>query len=105
MTSEMTSESSLTLTPRTERQKTAAVLRATRAVSVFDSYCKESKMVRFKAWRVTTFKFVELCETCCARSCTKPAVKRIAINVWGSVTEADVCEDHADRHGKWVDDL
>ena len=97
--------SNLSLTLRSERQITAAIIRATKATAVFESYCKSSKKVEFKAWVVYTMKYVELCETCCKRGCERAATKRIAINVHGTVSEADVCDEHADRHGKWIDDL
>ena len=56
-------------------------------------------------WQTNVMKQVELVETCMSRNCTSPATARIAVNIWGCVYEADVCEKHKDMHGKWIDDL
>lgn len=34
----------------------------------------------------------------------RPATQRISVNVWGTIVERDVCNDHAGRDGSRVDD-
>lgn len=92
-------------TERNERQKLAAQIRAARATRTFRSYFKDTGWLNADAWYIATMKSVELAEKCCAHGCDQNAVRRIAVNIWGTVTEADVCLDHADRHGMWIDRL
>jgi hypothetical protein len=43
-------------------------------------------------------------EECCHQGCHKKASRRIMVNVWGTVLEEDVCDEHAKMyHGKCID--
>ena len=42
---------------------------------------------------------------CDVSLCPENAVHRIGVNVWGTLVEADVCEQHKDRNGTWTDPL
>jgi hypothetical protein len=92
-------------TIRTDREQLAARIRAARATKTFRSYYKPSQNLNANCHTFHTFKQKEILEVCNCRSCKEPAVKRIAVNVWGSVCEADVCEKHAELNGKWVDSI
>lgn len=100
---DMATDPTTQLTPRTERQMRAARIRAARATRTLRSYT--NSVAKIDAWQTNVMKYVELSEVCQARSCDKPAVKRIAINCWGCLYEVDVCEGHSDRHGKWVETI
>jgi hypothetical protein len=38
-------------------------------------------------------------------ACQSPTTSRILVNIWGTVVEYDVCEEHASYHGQMVDDF
>jgi len=37
--------------------------------------------------------------------CPQTATSRILVNIWGTIAEYEVCDDHASFHGKLLDDF
>jgi hypothetical protein len=95
---------------RTQRQHAAAAIRAQRATRVLKLVQSLSEFGHSHhrgpdCWATYTKKTVLPVGRCDKVGCEQPATQRIAINCHGVVYECDVCVQHADRHGKWVDSL
>jgi hypothetical protein len=58
-------------------------------------------------WHSTyTFKKAFAGGACNHKQCPAAATRRIMVNIWGSVCEYDVCEEHgAEYHGKLLDEF
>ncbi len=63
------------------------------------------RVFRSDSWhRLYTLKTpFSLENDCMHEGCEKKAVLRALVNLWGSIHDFDVCEDHADWHGKYAD--
>ncbi len=69
----------------------------------------EFDKIHGRRWRDCTYKDEFIpgfrdCYYCEKHGKEVPAVRRVSVNVWGTVCERDVCEEHTWKDGKRVDD-
>lgn len=74
----------------------------------WSSLNKARKIFGTRGWHATCFLKTPLKtnELCMHKECTKKRVRRIIWNCWGTITDVDVCEDHAvEFNGVCADDF
>lgn len=92
-------------------ERTKEQMEAAHKALMFKFYPKARGTWAFRGWGTSVAPTVSPSGVCCSTGCKRPAVRRVRINVWGTLCERDVCVRHCrwsdgrPVDGSWCDDL
>lgn len=76
--------------------------RITKTLRHYSRYDRDHRSIDANCWQWYLKKDTELSSKCEHSNCEGHAVKRIWVNIWGSLYEVDACEEHAKLNGYWM---